>query len=613
VIYSRLFLFLLAIFVFSVSPKVVTPWLSPVWALALFAGLLVAWTIFCRRQFAGVHSAGAWFRQEQRLTILSLPLFFAIVYGCNLRYYLNFLSFDGYAPSLVNIFGLAVFFLCLAPVWEAARLSYQRAFAARYTPGGFFWLHCRTHLPIILPWVLLSIVSDVVSALPLPWLHAALASSWGDFLVFFIFILVITIFLPPLVRRLWGCQPLPDGPLRQSLTEFCARQGFHDGLYLWPLFEGRMMTAAAMGIMPGFRFILLTPAIIENTSQDELLAVLAHELGHIKKKHLLWYVLQLSAFSALISVFSEPLLHLILPPERLENLLVATSIAPSTLMTVSQSLPVFIGLLLFFRFVFGWFMRNFERQADLRVIEVMGNGQALISTFEQLADIGGGKERPSWHHFGLGERIRAIEAAENDLEYRRRHDKKVWYGLAGYFLAVIILIVFSATFHDVAARDNQRYATAITSGLLKRQIRLHPEEPRFFLALADVQAHSGHEHEALATYKKALENFPGVAELLNNYAWFLVTCHDLSLRDPENALTMARLAVVLKPSGNVHDTLAVAYWANGLADMAVEEELRAIAVDPDNRSQYLRQIGKFRLMSYQESLVRQKPKQETPP
>jgi len=598
VIYSQLFLFLLAIFAFSLTPKVETPWIAPVWALALFVGLLAAWAVFCRRQFAGVGSASVWFRQERRLTILSLPLFCAIAYGCDLRYYLNFLSFGDHTPSLVNIFGLAVFFFCLAPVWEAARPSYQRVFAAHYTPGGFFWLNCRTHLPIILPWILLSLVSDAVSVLPLPWLHEALASSWGDFLVFFIFILTITIFLPPLVRRLWDCQPLPDGPLRQNLAEFCARQDFHDGLYLWPLFEGRVMTAAAMGVMPGLRFILLTPAIIENTSEDELRAVLAHEVGHIKKMHLLWYVLLLSAFSALIGVFSDPLLHLILPPDRLEGLLAATGIAPATLMTICQSLPILAALLLFFRFIFGWFMRNFERQADLRVIEVMGDGRALISTFEQLADVTGGRERPSWHHFGLGERIRAIEAAESDPEYRRRHDKKVWRGLAGYFLSIIMLIAFFAAFHDTTARDNQRYATASISGLLK---------------LADVQARGGREHEALATYKKALENFPGVAELLNNYAWFLVTCHDLSLRDPEKALSMARLAVVLNPSGNIHDTLAVAYWANGLTDLAVEEELRAIAADPGNRSQYLRQIGKFRLMSYEESLARQTSRPETPP
>ncbi|HBT96997.1 MAG TPA: peptidase M48 Ste24p [Desulfobulbaceae bacterium] len=524
-----------------------------------------------------------------------------------MRYYLNFLSFDGYAPSLVNICGLAVFFLCLAPVWEAARLSYQRVFVTRYARRAFFWLHCRTQLPIVLPWIFLSLAADAVGVLPFPRLLAVLASSWGEFFLFFIFILVVTIFVPPLVRRLWGCVPLPDGPLRQRLAACCVSQGFHDGLYLWPLFEGRMMTAAVMGVVPGLRFILLTPAIIESTSEDELRAVLAHELGHVKKRHLLWYVLLLSGFSALMSRLQTPLLYLLLPPDCLENLLITTGIAPATLVTIGQSLPLLVALLLFFRFVFGWFMRNFERQADLSVIEAMGNGWALISTFERLAYTSGGRERPSWHHFSLGERIRAIEAAEADPGYIVRHDKKVRRALAGYFIAVIVAIAFCASFHDEAWQE-RRYDIAITTGVLKRQMRLHPEDPRFPLALADFEAHHGLEGRALANYETALKAFPDMAELLNNFAWFLVTCHDLSRRDPERALTMARLAVASKPAGHTHDTLATAYWANGLTEQAIEEELRAIALDPDNRQEYLAQLARFKMMTYQESLR----KQETP-
>ena len=600
-IYSQLFLFLLAIFAFSISPKVETPWLTPPLALALFAGLLAAWTIFCRRQFTDVHSTTAWFKREKHLSLMALALFCALVYGCDLRYYLDPLSFDGYAPSLVNICGLAVFFLCLAPIWEAARPSYQRVFAARYTGGGFFWLHCRTNLPFVLPWIFLSLTLDAVAFLPFPWLRAALGSSWGDFLLFFIFILFITIFLPPLVRRLWGCIPLPDGPLRRSLGAFCAGQGFHDGLYIWPLFEGRMMTAAVMGVVPGLRFVLLTPAIIDSLSENELRAVLAHELGHVKKRHLLWYVLLLSGFSALMGALQDPFLHLLLPPDRLERLLIASDMAPESLVTAGQSLPVLVALLLFFRFIFGWFLRNFERQADLQVIKTLGNGRGLISTFEQLADASGGKEQSSWHHFGLGERIRAIEAAASDPLYSVRHDSKVRRALTGYFFAVIIATAFFASFCD-EARYERQYDMAMSTGVLKRQMRLHPENPRLILALADFQAAHGKEHQALASYETALKAFPDLVELLNDFAWFLVTCQDQSLRDPERALSMAQRAVQLKPSGPVHDTLATAYWANGPTELAIAEQLRALALDPDNRQEYLRQLTRFKAMTYQESL-----------
>ncbi|MDR3089050.1 MAG: M48 family metalloprotease [Desulfobulbaceae bacterium] len=608
--YNQIFLFLPAIFVFSVSPDVETPWLAPLPTLALFATLLTAWTFFCRRQFAGVRRDGAWFRQEKRLTILSLPLYCALVYGCDLRHYLGLLDLGGEAPSVVNILGLAVFFLCLAPVWEAARPSYQRIFAARYSRRGFFWLHCRAHLPIVLPWIALSLASDAVSLLPVPGLHRALASAWGDFLFFFLFVVVIAIFMPPLVRRLWACKALPNGPLRRELAEFCARQGFRDGIFIWPLFEGRMMTAAVMGIVPGLRFILLTPAMIESVSRDELFAVLAHELSHVKHHHLIWYVLLLAAFSALMGALSDPFLHFILPAARLEQLLATTSITPATYITISQSLPILIGLLLFFRFVFGWFMRNFERQADLGVIAMIGDGQALRSTFEQLAATGGDKEQANWHHFGLGERIRAIEAAERDPAYIIRHNQKTRRGLGLYFLVIALLI---CPLGQANGQHEIAYENAIGSGLLQRQIRLHPQDARPALALADFQARRGLEREARDSYERALNTFPDMVELLNNFAWFLVTSHDVALRDPARALSLARLAVVLHPTGNVYDTLATTYWANGLTDMATETELRAIAANPGRRQEYLRQLARFRIMTYEESLARPAPRPETNP
>ena len=140
------------------------------------------------------------------------------------------------------------------------------------------------------------------------------------------------------------------------------------------------------------------------------------------------------------------------------------------------------------------------------------------------------------------------------------------------------------------------------------------------LALANFQAQRGLGRQALTSYETALKAFPDMAEILNDFAWFLVTCRDLSLRDPGRALSMAQLAVMLKPVGQVHDTLATAYWANGLTDMAINEQLRAIAADPPNRRHYLRRLAAFRVMSYQESLEKSQgrpppagaPPQKTP-
>jgi len=52
-----------------------------------------------------------------------------------------------------------------------------------------------------------------------------------------------------------------------------------------------MMTAGIMGIVPRYRYILVTDSLLETLSLEELKAVLAHEMGHAKYRHLLFYIL----------------------------------------------------------------------------------------------------------------------------------------------------------------------------------------------------------------------------------------------------------------------------------------------------------------------------------
>ena len=60
-----------------------------------------------------------------------------------------------------------------------------------------------------------------------------------------------------------------------------------------------------MGILPGLRYILLTPALIETMSREELEAVIAHEIGHVKKYHLLLYICLIAGFSLLAGMLGR--------------------------------------------------------------------------------------------------------------------------------------------------------------------------------------------------------------------------------------------------------------------------------------------------------------------
>jgi hypothetical protein len=98
-------------------------------------------------------------------------------------------------------------------------------------------------------------------------------------------------------------------------------------------------------------------------------------------------------------------------------------------------------MLVYFRYVFGFFMRNFERQADLAVFKALGDSTPLISSLEKISWMSGNiRDKPSWHHFGIGQRVDFLERCSRDKSLIARHDRKVY----GSLILFIVLLVFSA-------------------------------------------------------------------------------------------------------------------------------------------------------------------------
>ena len=82
--------------------------------------------------------------------------------------------------------------------------------------------------------------------------------------------------------------------------------------------------------------------------------------------------------------------------------------------------------------------------------------------------------------------------------------------------------------------------------------------------------------------------------VLNNLAWIYTGNDDPSLRNPQRALLLARMAAELKPSAYIYDTLAESYFVNGMFLEAAEAGERALKLTKDNRSYYKAQLKKFR-------------------
>jgi len=598
VIYNNLISFLVIILVFSTASVPAEPWLSPgllVLALLLLfsAFYLVAARTFGRR----IHTAAAYFQAERKLTILAVLLFCFCVYGLDIKYYFNTIFPHDTFPALVDTLGLCFYFLLLAILWSRAHRSYGEIFQPPPGTGRFILINIRTNLPIVLPWLALSYVFDLLTLLPVKGLDKLLDSPWGDLLLFGLFLLFLIVIFPPLVLRLWDCRPLPAGEIRNRIEAFCRRQNFSVGIYLWPLFGGRMLTAAIMGFLPGFRYLLITPGLLSALSPEEIEAVVAHEIGHIKGRHLPLYLLLFLGFSLLSGFVAEPIYFLILDsglPYRLIKLL---RVNPETIAAILNGLPMLLMMLIYFRFIFGYFIRNFERQADLHVFRTTGDPEALISAFETIAALSGNiRDRKNWHHFGIGERIDFLRKCVRNPALIVRQDRKIIISMILYFLVVGGAI--GATRLMPASAPDRSHGAEYLEAVLHDRIRTDPHNALWYRLLGDLMQDRKMEEKALAAYEQALERADDDADIMNNLAWMLLTAHKQELRDPRRALDLAEKAAAKKRRGYILDTLATALWANGMSNEAIDMEERAIELDPENGEMYRSQIEKFRSIQY---------------
>ena len=593
-LYNNLLYFLVVIFVFSTNTPAAKPTLSTPWTLVAVFAAYWLYARFAARLFARAgHGPNGYFAAEKKLSILAVLVFMGLVYLLDIKHFLNPLSIGGRLPVLTDLAGLGGFFLFLALMWQAARSRYEQIFQREYSPLAFVRSNFKANLPIVLPWISLSLVFDGLQMLPFPRLQHVLRSPWGDLVLFCLFLIFLTLVFPPLVRFLWGCTPLPASPLRDRLIAFCKAQGFHSEIYIWPLFEGQVLTAGIMGIVPNLRYLLITPALLETLDQEELDSVLAHEIGHVKHLHLILYMVLFLGFSLLAGAVATPLPHLILSSDLFYTLLPHLPFSPENILGVFATAPLLVLMLVYFRFIFGYFIRNFERQADAYVFRAIGTSWPLISSFEKIASLSGGnRDEKNWHHYGIGERIDFLRLCETDRSHIARHERKLRGSLLTYF-ALIGLLVF--TLHQVnTGKLPAEYETKYAEAVLMQKVRQEPKNSLWLIYLGDFLQSRQMEKKAVEAYERALKLSPMNAELNNNLAWLLLTAKDSSIRNADRALTLALTAAMMLERGHILDTLATAYWANGMNDEAVETELRAYHLDPKNQPYYLEQLGKFK-------------------
>jgi STE24 endopeptidase len=174
--------------------------------------------------------------------------------------------------------------------------------------------------------------------------------------------------------------PLEPGELRDAIVEYAKKVTFTYGnIYV---IDGSKRSAHSNAFFTGFgktKRIALFDTLIQQLNTDELVAVIAHEVGHNKKKHIISGMLLGVLHTGVLFFFFSLLMN--------NQLLFEAFFMDNT--SIYASL-VFLGFLfapieLIISMVTQAISRKHEYEADRWAVETVTNKQNLISGLKKLA------------------------------------------------------------------------------------------------------------------------------------------------------------------------------------------------------------------------------------
>lgn len=205
------------------------------------------------------------------------------------------------------------------------------------------------------------------------WLYC-----WAGVVVFsFIVQLLAPVLIMPLFNKF---TPLEDGSLKDKILSYANEQNFSiQGIFTM---DGSKRSSKLNAFFTGFgkfRKIVFYDTLMEKLSEDEIVAVLAHEMGHFKLKHI-YKMLAASVIQTGIMFF---LLSLILENRALFDAFSMEHVS------IYASL-IFFGFLYspvstFVSIIFNMRSRKHEFEADNYSAKTTGLAEKLISSLKKLS------------------------------------------------------------------------------------------------------------------------------------------------------------------------------------------------------------------------------------
>jgi STE24 endopeptidase len=283
---------------------------------------------------------------------------------------------------------------------------------ARY---GFNRTTPRTFALDTLKGLALSLAIGVPVLLGLFWFMDRAGALWWvwAFLALTAFELVMNLLYPLVIAPLFNrFTPLPEGTLRDRIVALADRLGFRTkGIFMIDASRrSRHGNAYFTGFGPVKRIVLFD-TLVATMSEDEVLAVLAHEIGHEKRHH----VRKSLAISIALGLAGFWVLSLVIPWTPLYE---AFGFGRASSHAILVVLSLAAGPLTFpFRPLASLLSRRHEYEADRYAVDGTGGAQGMVSALLRLSKDNLTNLTPhpwySFYHYShptAAERVAALEA-----------------------------------------------------------------------------------------------------------------------------------------------------------------------------------------------------------
>jgi len=261
---------------------------------------------------------------------------------------------------------------------------------------------------LVLGTVFVEIVYGIIRIAPQRWWIIA----WAVFIGLFMLIARLApVVLFPIFYKF---KPLENETLRERLTRLGEHAGTRvRGVYEWKLSEKSKKANAALTGMGATRRIILSDTLLENYSDDEIEAVLAHELGHHVHRHILKGIF----LQVAVTFFGFWLTNQVLR-YAIERKNWFPVLDPRLYDFANLPLIVLVATILGFLLMpaMNAISRRHEREADRYAWENIARIEPFVSSMQKLADQNLAERTPSpWiealfhSHPSIGKRVAAAE------------------------------------------------------------------------------------------------------------------------------------------------------------------------------------------------------------